>query len=556
MQSSLKQLLQFGAFALCLALPLPVKAHFIWLVPQTNDGKTRVQVFFGEGAYPDDPDLLKPLHGLKVYQVRKDGTPHELSATLKDGELFAEAEGVADSLFVATHDYGVITRGNAQFRLNYYAKSGPAIDNPIWRDTDCGKQLQFLLIPAVEGDAIRVRAMFNGAPAEGSEVHAHGPGLDALTVTTGAEGEATIKLADPGLYSIRARHIENAAGMVNGQQYSSVRHYTTIAVEVPNRQASNSLPAFPQPVTSFGAAMIGDKLYTYGGHTGEAHAYSSEGHDRFLRQLDLTKGTWEVLGEGPGLQGLALVAHGGKLIRLGGFTAKNAPGADQDLWSLSDVVQFDSATKAWTDQPALPEPRSSFDAAVLEDTIYVVGGWNMAGAAEAVWHETAWALDLTREPLEWKPIARAPFQRRALSVAAHDGSIFAIGGMQREGGITTRVDVYDPRTDAWTRGPSLIGKPSVDADDEGSTSRRNTDMTGFGSSAFATGGRLYVSTIQGQLQRLKADGSAWEIVQKTPTARFFHRMVPIDERRLLIVGGANMQSGKFEEVEILDISTP
>jgi N-acetylneuraminic acid mutarotase len=187
----------------------------------------------------------------------------------------------------------------------------------------------------------------------------------------------------------------------------------------------------------------------------------------------------------------------------------------------------------------LPEPRSSFDAAVLDDAIYVIGGWSMQGDAEHQWHETAWKLDLSTSTPEWQPLPSPSFQRRAMAVAAYDGKVYVIGGMQQEGGPTRRVDVFDTKTNTWSQGPDILG-------DDG--------FTGFGASAFATGGRLYVSTIKGTLQRLSTDGKAWEIVGQTPTARFFHRLLPIDDSHLLVVGGANMSIGKFDSVESLSVT--
>ena len=68
-----------------------------------------------------------------------------------------------------------------------------------------------------------------------------------------------------------------------------------------------------------------------------------------------------------------------KLIRIGGFTAMNKEGDDHDLHSQNQVAAFDVATKTWSDLPALPEPRSSLDAAILGDFVYVVGGWKLSG---------------------------------------------------------------------------------------------------------------------------------------------------------------------------------
>jgi N-acetylneuraminic acid mutarotase len=297
-------------------------------------------------------------------------------------------------------------------------------------------------------------------------------------------------------------------------------------------------PDLPELVTSFGAATLDGSLYLFGGHTGGAHAYSFKEQGHQLHRLPLDgKSQWETVAEGPHLQGLALVAYKDTLYRIGGLTAKNAEGEEQDLWSQSEVAAFDLQAKSWQQMPSLPEPRSSFDAAVLEGVIYVVGGWNLQGAGETQWPKTAWKLDLTQNKPDWQPVPKPPFQRRALSVAAFDGKIFAIGGMQEDGGPTTRVDVFDPRSQTWSQAGHLEG----DA------------MTGFGSAACATGGRLYVSTIQGNLQKLSKTGDSWEMIQQTPTARFFHRMLPLDDNRLLMVGGTSMETGKFGELEVLTV---
>lgn len=303
-------------------------------------------------------------------------------------------------------------------------------------------------------------------------------------------------------------------------------------------RTSQRLPDLPETVTSFGAAIADDALYVYGGHTGRAHSYGADVQANTLRRLDLKNAkAWESLGTGPGLQGLVMVAHAGCLYRLGGFTAKNVEGEPHDLWSQAGVACYRVADKKWREMSPLPQPRSSFDAAVLGDRIYVVGGWQMAGDAEPVWHKTAYAWDLGGDEPRWTAIAQPPFQRRALSVAAHNGRIYAIGGMRPEGGPTTRVDVYDPSDDSWSQGPSLQG----------------VAMDGFGSSAFAAGGRLYVSTYSGTLQRLAEDGKSWDLVGQLERARFFHRMLPVSESQLIFVGGANMQTGKFEEVDLIEL---
>lgn len=293
------------------------------------------------------------------------------------------------------------------------------------------------------------------------------------------------------------------------------------------------------PVTSLGAAILDDRLYVYGGNQGSAHSYSNKEQGRHLYSASVKGGGWTEGEEGPALQGLAMVAHGRKLYRLGGFTAKNNAGEENALESQAAVAVFDPATQKWSDLPPLPEPRSSFDAAVLGDALYVIGGWNLSsGPGREVWHTTAWKLDLAKSDPQWEPIAKTPFQRRALSVAAFNGKLYVIGGMQKEGGVTSGTDIFDPQTGQWSTGPGLIG---------------GDKLTGFGTSSCATGGKLYATTISGDLERLSEDGQAWQIVAKLPTARFFHRMLPVDDKHLLIVGGASMTEGKFAAVEIVEV---
>jgi N-acetylneuraminic acid mutarotase len=298
-------------------------------------------------------------------------------------------------------------------------------------------------------------------------------------------------------------------------------------------------PPIPEKVTSFGAAILDGQLYIYGGHTGRPHSYDRDAQGDTLRRLNLRNPkAWEALAEGPGLQGLALVADQGKLYRVGGFTAKNPQGDEHDLWSQADVARYDADQNQWVDLSPLPEPRSSFDAAVLDHKIYAIGGWKLAGDADQQWHKTAYCLDVSAVNPQWQPLPDPPFQRRALAVAAYDGKIYVIGGMQQQGGPTKRVDIFDPKTRQWSQGPTLQGEP----------------MDGFGPAAFAAGGRLYVSTYSGLLQRLSEDGQSWQTLAELERARFFHRMLPLGEDQLILVGGASMESGKFDQIDVVNVA--
>jgi N-acetylneuraminic acid mutarotase len=152
------------------------------------------------------------------------------------------------------------------------------------------------------------------------------------------------------------------------------------------------------------------------------------------------------------------------------------------------------------------------------------------------WHESALKVNLSVRDLKWTPIAVPPFKRRAVAVAAWSGKIYCIGGMQEKGGTTTAVAVYNPASDSWSEGPSLLG----------------TGMDGFGASAFAANESLYVTTMTGSIQQLSKDGKRWDYLGQLAHPRFFHRLLPWEDR-LVVVGGAHMSVGKIEALELIEV---
>ena len=133
---------------------------------------------------------------------------------------------------------------------------------------------------------------------------------------------------------------------------------TCFAADVP-------YPPLPNAVSSFSAAVADGFVYFYGGHTGTAHTYSTETVTGKFRRLDLAnpaKG-WEELAEGPPLQGLALVAHEGRIYRIGGMQPMNKPGEKADNRSTASCAVYTPRTNRWEPIADMPAGRSSHDAA-------------------------------------------------------------------------------------------------------------------------------------------------------------------------------------------------
>jgi N-acetylneuraminic acid mutarotase len=298
------------------------------------------------------------------------------------------------------------------------------------------------------------------------------------------------------------------------------------------------LPKLPAPVTSFGAAIADGHLYVYGGHLGSAHTYSAELQANKLWRLNLAQGEkWEEVAEGPRRTGLAMVAYQDQLYRIGGWEAHNATGEKWKLVSMPDFARFDAKSGRWQDLAPLPRGRSSHDAALVGSKLYVVGGWEMDGEGDGDWHNTALVCDLAHSEPQWQEIAKPPFMRRALAVAGYQGKLYAIGGIDDSNETTTDVQIFNPATGAWSKGPALPGEP----------------FEGFGASAFGSERGLFASSRSGAVVRLNGDGQGWSEIAQLNHPRFFHRLLTTGDGRLVVVGGTS-RGGKVAEVEALQLA--
>lgn len=499
-------------------------AHFLFVVP-AEDGQ-RALVVLSEQLSPDpqvDIDLVRT-----AALTFRDGAGRETPLELqKDGAAYAVALPGGDGLVHGTIDMGLMTRGGRTHWLRYATKAvvGDALSRPVRQG---GVVVE--LVPSGTRDALRLTLLVNGQPKADAEVTLVLPDGPQRVVRTGADGRVE-PFAAHGRVGAWARHWEDASGEKDGKPFTQVRHYGMLTFDTRARAASSSSAAvttfahrLPEATSSFGAAALDGWLYVYGGHVVRTHAYSTESMSgRFSRlRLDGT-GTWERLPDGPKLQGMNLVAHDGRIYRVGGMEATNAPGEPEALRSIADVARYHPAAGRWDALPPLPEPRSSHDVVVAGNTLYVVGGWAMSGTSRggtSTWSTSVMALDLAASAPAWRRIPQ-PFQRRALIATVAGGRIYVLGGIDASDKVQRTVNVFDTTTGVWSEGPALPGGT----------------MNGFSPAAATVAGRVFVSVGDGGLHRLDVARMSWTQVA-TATPRIVHRLVP-DGARLLVVGGAS-----------------
>ena len=549
-----------AALAALLLAPAVAAAHFPFLFVEGDS----LRLTFGENADADDPKFLSIIQKADVVRRTPDGATAPVELAPEGGALTADvAADPAGTVYTFTMPYDVTDRGDGPFLLEY---CGAAMKEQAPGDTGrpAAVNAQPLAVVPEPGGVLKVLAA--GVPAAGAGINAAGD-TTSEDLVADAAGAATLPadLLDDGRLSVRATVVVPGAGVYEGDAYPETRRYATAvlspadfrsagepadvgaadAAPAANRFTVAEVPgaALPEGVSSLGGAVSGGYLYYYGGHPGTAHKYSKDEQSGAFRRLNLVDPAagWEELPGGPKLQGLALVPHpDGGVVRIGGFTARNGLDEEHDLHSVPTVAHYDPEAGVWVPMPPLPGGRSSFDAVSLDRTIYVLGGWMMAGPEGEAWHGTSLKLDLSADDPAWETL-EMPHPRRALAAAATGGKVYMIGGMPPTGEPTRRVDVLDAATGEWSAGPDLAG----DA------------MDGFGAAAYAADGAVYAATLSGKVQRLAAGADGWEVLGELPNPRFFHRLLPAGDEAggptFLLLGGGNMTDGRYELVEKLTV---
>jgi non-specific serine/threonine protein kinase len=126
----------------------------------------------------------------------------------------------------------------------------------------------------------------------------------------------------------------------------------------------------------------------------------------------------------------AAASAGGKLFVLGGF---NAAGA-----SLDSVFVFDGS--AWQAGPRLPLPVDHPSASSLGGQVYLAGGHSNGRDSARLFR-----LDGSR----WTELAPMHFARGGHALLAEGGKLYAIGGNTYSGNVAA-VEAYDPGANSWT----------------------------------------------------------------------------------------------------------
>ena len=202
----------------------------------------------------------------------------------------------------------------------------------------------------------------------------------------------------------------------------------------------------------------------------------------FLMQIESFAGEdWEVVTQLPTERitfATAVVGH--KIYLIGGTLYKDK--AVLVPYGISTVEVYDTQTRTWQRVADMPTPRHGAKTAVVNSTIFVFGGWN--GPVDFALRNYPVSVEAYNPQTDtWIEKKDMPVSRVEFGIGVVDKKIYVIGGSTRLGGAPdperrmNRVDIYNPTTDTWVKGPQML------------TRRANLGVGVIGNRMYAMGGR-------------------------------------------------------------------
>ena len=172
--------------------------------------------------------------------------------------------------------------------------------------------------------------------------------------------------------------------------------------------------------------------------------------------------------------------------------------------------------------PSMPVAADHTAIAEWNGDIYVFGGFTRALATNRVWR---FSPDTGR----WQEMARLPRARGALAGAVIGDRFYAVGGastaLLRYPRVYRVLDVYDFRSDSWTKAPPMP------------TARHHLGAAAVDGRLYAVGGRSNRSLAMDAVERFDPATGNWEQLEPLPLGAGGLEAVAWDGRVIVVGGG-------------------
>jgi outer membrane protein assembly factor BamB len=282
----------------------------------------------------------------------------------------------------------------------------------------------------------------------------------------------------------------------------------------------------PQPLDTFGSAIVDGKIFVIGGK-GNGGSFLNTNYE-----YDPDSDNWSSRAPMPTARcALAVASVDNKIFAIGGC-ASNSGGTYQEN------EEYDPSTDNWTTKASKPTSRNWISAAVVSGKIYVFGGSDNNG-----WYDdTTEVYDPATD--NWTTKTPSPNARGNYGIGVVNSRIYLIGGMNTTFSSMTLNEEYDLTTDNWTTKAPMP------------TALNGIAIAVVNNRIYAIGGATDANPWTNNLnivEKYDPTTDTWTSVQPLQTARSCLRAEAVG-RSIYAIGGWN---GTFLDTnEELELGTP
>ena len=237
----------------------------------------------------------------------------------------------------------------------------------------------------------------------------------------------------------------------------------------------------PKPMNHANAAVVDGKIYVLGG-LAAGYVWNAF-PDCYV--YDPETNYWKTLPPMPAEQArgsAAMGVHKTTIYLSGGMRSLSGhPHGLQD--TVSTVTSYNTESGVWKTLPDLPAPRDHAGAALIKNTIYVLGG-RTHGQVNV--RNTTYVFDVHSPEAGWTQKADMPTARGGLATGVIGSVVYTFGGEGNpapgSNGVYNQTEAYDTRKDTWTRLAPM------------SIPRHGTSATSIGGGIYIPGGSVAQGT--------------------------------------------------------------
>ncbi|MBI1920740.1 MAG: VCBS repeat-containing protein [Geobacter sp.] len=301
-----------------------------------------------------------------------------------------------------------------------------------------------------------------------------------------------------------------------------------------NSNTSSIKATLPAPRQLSSAVALGDKIYIIGGLDAAGSPTTT------CWEFDPAANTFAEKASMPvACTAKSSLAANGKIYVVGGLTSVGLPPYS---WS-SAILEYDPAANTWKQVGGLLTSRHSLMAAVVNDTLYTIGGslaQMYSDPLNLAVNEAA-SLVSSEPDLVWETKAPLPVGINRGQSGMISGRIYLLGGLSSNG-ITDEVQMYDPLTNTWTPQPSLYQRVL------------GAGVATWGDSIYLAGGDPGTGSGVTNIVQLyhPADGIVRQI--GTLVTPRFRMNATILNNKLYVVGGMG-ENAVLDTIEEFDLAT-